>query len=377
MYKNFYRENVMIKKLIETIPFRPTVALAIACMFVVSTLSETKNVETEPLNAANVKDMNQLQRIIDTSGSRLLMFNIGASWCAPCKTVSSMLEKIASEYNASVSLYTIDMGKIPDAAKILDVDAIPLVLYVKNKQTVRAYSGIQPQDMYRRPVIAYGGAAQGVRKDLADGNLENGVRVIKLYAATSLVNLYLYEGENVKLLFRKPEFPFSVHIPAMAISRKTKAGEDLVVEFYAKDAGIFSMMCNGNYPVGDGYQTAKIIVMKSDTVDTTSVFKNIENKEAMAMITAEKPFILDVRSPKEFYDHCISGAVNIPVQQLSERIPEIRQFKDKPILVYCSLGIRSVLASNLLFENGFTRIYNLKSGSNTWKKAGFPIEKTK
>ncbi len=68
--------------------------------------------------------------------------------------------------------------------------------------------------------------------------------------------------------------------------------------------------------------------------------------------------LLDVRTPGEFGNGHIQGAVNIPVDQLQARLAELGA-KDKSIVVYCQSGGRSAAAKSLLDRAGFTTVYDL------------------
>lgn len=71
-------------------------------------------------------------------------------------------------------------------------------------------------------------------------------------------------------------------------------------------------------------------------------------------------FILDVRTKDEYELGHIDGAINIPVDELRERISEIP--RDKKIVVYCGVGLRAYLACRILHQNGFSEVYNLTGG---------------
>ena len=63
-------------------------------------------------------------------------------------------------------------------------------------------------------------------------------------------------------------------------------------------------------------------------------------------------FLLDVRTPKEFTeDGTIPGAVNIPLDEIRDRLDEIP--RDKELLVFCRVGQRGYLACRILCQNGF------------------------
>lgn len=65
--------------------------------------------------------------------------------------------------------------------------------------------------------------------------------------------------------------------------------------------------------------------------------------------------ILDVRTPAELdgpLGH-IDGVINIPVQELEERLGELEEYKSNDIAVICRTGNRSGVATKILLQNGF------------------------
>lgn len=80
-----------------------------------------------------------------------------------------------------------------------------------------------------------------------------------------------------------------------------------------------------------------------------------------------KVFLLDVRTTYEYNLNHIDGAVNIPVDNLRDRLSEIPS--DKKIIVYCAVGLRGYLAYRILTQNGFTDVHNLSGGIRTYAMA--------
>ena len=80
-----------------------------------------------------------------------------------------------------------------------------------------------------------------------------------------------------------------------------------------------------------------------------------------------KVTLIDVRTPDEFMLGSLEGAVNIPLDDLRERITEIAS--DKPVWVFCGIGLRGYLASNILREKGYKEVRNLIGGLKTYKAA--------
>ena len=99
---------------------------------------------------------------------------------------------------------------------------------------------------------------------------------------------------------------------------------------------------------------------------TDGSYRQITMDEAVAIMEKETGYIiLDVRTPSEFADQHIPGAVNIPNETIgTEQIPELPD-KDQQILVYCRSGNRSKQASEKLVALGYTNIVEF-GGINDW-----------
>jgi phage shock protein E len=71
----------------------------------------------------------------------------------------------------------------------------------------------------------------------------------------------------------------------------------------------------------------------------------------------EKATILDVRTPEEFSGGHYPNAINIPLNELPQRLNEIKEMK-QPIVAYCRSGNRSEMAVSILKQNSVTEVYN-------------------
>jgi NADPH-dependent 2,4-dienoyl-CoA reductase/sulfur reductase-like enzyme/peroxiredoxin family protein/rhodanese-related sulfurtransferase/TusA-related sulfurtransferase len=83
-------------------------------------------------------------------------------------------------------------------------------------------------------------------------------------------------------------------------------------------------------------------------------------------------FLLDVRTSAEFATGSMPGAINIPLENLRERIAEIP--RDKKIVLYCRVGLIAYNAARVLEANGITNYFNLSGGYETWHVATAPQE---
>jgi thioredoxin 1 len=101
------------------------------------------------------------------------------------------------------------------------------------------------------------------------------------------------------------------------------------------------------------------------------IFKTISPLDALKLIkkhqTDQDLIILDVRTPWEFSDDHIEGAINLDYTDpdFNEMIKKLD--KGKYYLIYCKSGRRSINVCEILKELGFTHVYNIKDGFKGWK----------
>ena len=88
--------------------------------------------------------------------------------------------------------------------------------------------------------------------------------------------------------------------------------------------------------------------------------------EDLAGLDLDKVFLLDCRTPAEFAMGTIPGAVNIPLDELRNRLEELP--KDKPVYEFCQVGLRGYIAYRILTQHGF-EVYNLSGGYKSYAQA--------
>jgi hydroxyacylglutathione hydrolase len=93
---------------------------------------------------------------------------------------------------------------------------------------------------------------------------------------------------------------------------------------------------------------------------------------AEEVVSAEPPFVLDVRGPHEWEGKHIKNAVNIPLNRLQERIAEVP--RNRRIAVHCAGGYRSSIAVSILHQHGITGLVEIAGGLASWEAAGLPVE---
>ena len=85
------------------------------------------------------------------------------------------------------------------------------------------------------------------------------------------------------------------------------------------------------------------------------------------------PAVIDVRTPEEYAAGHIPGALNIPFDQVAERISEV----DAPhgVALYCMVGPRARKGEAALLAAGYASVLHLEGGLAAWQAGGFPVER--
>ena len=87
---------------------------------------------------------------------------------------------------------------------------------------------------------------------------------------------------------------------------------------------------------------------------------------------SDPPLVLDVRTPAEFADGHVPGALLIPHDQIEQRLAELDGARDREIVLYCRSGRRSLLAEDVLRAHGFRRLRQLDGSWQAWEAAALP-----
>lgn len=108
-------------------------------------------------------------------------------------------------------------------------------------------------------------------------------------------------------------------------------------------------------PAAEAAPAAEMVKATSPEATITDIDWNkaLEMSKAGAVL-------IDVRTPAEVAEGMAPGAINIPLQEIEQRLSEFP--KDKDLLIYCRSGKRSMAASNFLIKNGYDKVFNVVGG---------------
>ena len=193
------------------------------------------------------------------------------------------------------------------------------------------------------------------------GTIDGGYRIVAIKKTPDVVHLTVYRGDYIKF-----EVHHSISDPFLSIP-------DLAIETQlprkVSEAPYFKMKKTGTFPFSLGEVKGSITVIEYQEPN----YRAVTSSEAAELINNIQPLILDVRTRGEYKRGHIENTVLIPLQELQSRWKEISTYKNQDILIYCATGNRSTVASKILIDHGFKRIYNMRYGIKDWSKNRYPV----
>jgi rhodanese-related sulfurtransferase len=96
---------------------------------------------------------------------------------------------------------------------------------------------------------------------------------------------------------------------------------------------------------------------------------------AVQLINRERAVVVDVREPDEFAAGHVTGAKNVPLDQLEAKLATTVKNKSLPLLLICASGARAQRAVATAKKLGYEQAQAISGGLKSWKDANLPVEK--
>lgn len=104
--------------------------------------------------------------------------------------------------------------------------------------------------------------------------------------------------------------------------------------------------------------------------------RQVSPQELYEMLQSEEPpLVIDVRSPREYGEGHVPGAINVPHKRMRFEHDEYTEHLEKPVVIYCEKGLRARISSEFFRMNGYQDIVRLRGEMPGWHEAGLPVER--
>ncbi len=125
---------------------------------------------------------------------------------------------------------------------------------------------------------------------------------------------------------------------------------------------------------GEELQATHSIAITSGPNQVIPVNVVAEETRRMVDFGPEELILVDVRNATDFDAAHIKGAISLPLANLTNSTAALN--KSVKVVVYSEDGANSSIATGILIEQGFERVYNVVGGMNAWNESGYPMVST-
>lgn len=115
-------------------------------LFFCSKTAETAAKNRFPL----ITDEKELDTASQKAGAKMVVLDLSADWCMPCKLLEPTLHELSKEFKAKAVFYRVDVDKSYQLAGTFGVRGIPYVVFLKGGKTVYSLTGLNPKENYAK-----------------------------------------------------------------------------------------------------------------------------------------------------------------------------------------------------------------------------------
>ena len=125
-------------------------------------------------HVVDINLQNAQQYLIEESRVRPVLVDFWADWCAPCKALMPILEKLAAEYNGAFLVAKVNADQEQEITAQFGIRSLPTVVVMKDGQPVNAFQGAQPETVIRQLLDEYLPKPWDLKIQNAEASIEAG-----------------------------------------------------------------------------------------------------------------------------------------------------------------------------------------------------------
>jgi thioredoxin len=95
-----------------------------------------------------IRSASEYTRTIESAGDKLLVIDLYADWCGPCRMLAPTLEELSATYKGRVDFYKVNTDNNPEIARVFNVNGIPHIAFMRKKNHINSLVGLNPKEAY-------------------------------------------------------------------------------------------------------------------------------------------------------------------------------------------------------------------------------------
>lgn len=123
------------------------VVVLLAGQYLLANFSKTA---VESNAVTKVATEQEFKGILDRAGSKLVVVDLYADWCGPCRMIQPTIAKLAEKYSGKVDFCRVDVDENPKVAAAFGTQAIPYVVFIKDGTIITAFAGAKTSGAYEK-----------------------------------------------------------------------------------------------------------------------------------------------------------------------------------------------------------------------------------
>lgn len=189
-------------------------------------------------NIVEINEENFQQMLIEESAKRLVVVDFWADWCAPCKALMPILEKLANEYDGQFLLAKVNADEQQQIAGQFGIRSLPTVIFMKDGQPLDAFQGAESEAGVRAKLDEHlpsrgDSLLEGVQQKLADGDFESALEDLRpAYAESKSYDIAMSLAYTLMQLARCDEA--QTVMDAIPLEDRTAEHEQLLTQIELK-----------------------------------------------------------------------------------------------------------------------------------------------
>lgn len=118
-----------------------------------------------------------------------------------------------------------------------------------------------------------------------------------------------------------------------------------------------------------------MLTVRAEFLHQSGKMNELSPMQATRLMNNDNAVIIDVSEAAEYKNGHIKNAINVPIKELKNKLPDLHKYSDRAVLIVCKNGNQSNRACQVLKQSKFSNVHNISGGLHNWMESNLPIVK--